>query len=93
MSTTQDGYTPLMTAAFYGKCDVVIELLDNGADVNAQNDVSVIVYMTFIHLNSSYFWNTLEPKKNVIQICDVIVSVQCVSYYMHVSHHRLETLH
>ena len=40
MSTTQRGHTPLVTAAHYGKWDVVIELLDNGADVNAQNDVS-----------------------------------------------------
>ena len=57
MSTTQDGYTPLVTAAGFGKCDVVIELLDNGADINAQNNVSpintVIVYTTFIpHLNN-----------------------------------------
>ena len=53
MSTTQLGYTPLMTAALHGKWDVVIELLNNGADVNAQANVSpintVIVYTTFIH--------------------------------------------
>ena len=42
MSTTQDGYTPLVTAVTRGECDVVIELLDNGADVNAQNDVRPI---------------------------------------------------
>ena len=57
MSTTQIGYTPLVTAAQQGKCDVVIELLDNGAYVDAQNNVSpintVIVYTTFIpHLNN-----------------------------------------
>ena len=40
MSITQDGYTPLITAANSGKCDVVLDLLDSGADVNAQNDVS-----------------------------------------------------
>ena len=40
MSTTQDGYTPLVTAANCGKCDVVIELLDNGADINTQTNVS-----------------------------------------------------
>ena len=54
-STTQYGCTPLVTAAVNGKCDVVIELLDNGADVNAQNDVSPIntVYTTLIpHLNN-----------------------------------------
>ena len=52
MSTTQDGYTPLVTAAEHGKCDVVFELLDKGADVNAQSNVSpintVIVCTTFI---------------------------------------------
>ena len=42
MSTTQAGYTPLVAAALFGKCDVVNELLDNGADVNAQNYVSPI---------------------------------------------------
>ena len=51
MSTTQAGYTPLVTAAQFSKCDVVIELLDNGADVNTQNNVRhikiVIVYTTF----------------------------------------------
>ena len=57
MSTTQEGYTPLVKAAFYGNWDVVIELLDNRADVNAQNNVSpintVIVYTNFIpHLNN-----------------------------------------
>ena len=29
-----------MIAAHYGKWDVVIELRDNGADVNAQDNVS-----------------------------------------------------
>ena len=57
MSTTQAGYTPLVTAAEFGNCDVVIELLNNGADINAQNYVSpintVIVYTTSIpHLNN-----------------------------------------
>ena len=51
MSTTQAGYTPLVTAAHCGKCDIVIELLDNGADINAQTYVSpVIVYIP--HLNN-----------------------------------------
>ena len=40
MSTTQYGYTPLVDAAECGNYDVVIELLDNGADVNAQSNVS-----------------------------------------------------
>ena len=40
MSITQDGWTPLITAAAYGKCDVVLDLLDSGADVNAQSNVS-----------------------------------------------------
>ena len=50
--TTQDGCTPLVTAAFDDNWDVVIELLDNRADVSAQNNVSpfntVIVYKKFI---------------------------------------------
>ena len=29
-----------MTAAAYGKCDVVMDVLDSGADVNAQDNVS-----------------------------------------------------
>ena len=29
-----------MSAAFNGKCDVVLDLLDSGADVNTQNNVS-----------------------------------------------------
>ena len=57
MSTTQYGYTPLLTAADCGKWDVVIDLLDNGVDINAQANVSpintVIVYTTFIpHLKN-----------------------------------------
>ena len=39
-SNTQTGYTPLITAAVYGKCDVVIELLNNGAVIDAQDNVS-----------------------------------------------------
>ena len=39
---TQDGWTPLMTAALCGRCEVVTELLKNGADVNGQNNVSYI---------------------------------------------------
>ena len=57
MSPTQAGYTSLVTAAHYSKLNVVIELLQNGADVNAQTNVShittVIVYTTFnSHLNN-----------------------------------------
>ena len=40
MSITQDGYTPLISAAWCGEYDVVIDLLDSGADVNAQRNVS-----------------------------------------------------
>ena len=40
ISTTQDGYTPLVDAALCNKCDVLIELLDYGADINAQTNVS-----------------------------------------------------
>ena len=40
MSISQNQWTPLITAAFSGACDVVLDLLDSGADVNAQDDVS-----------------------------------------------------
>ena len=40
MSTTQTGYTPLVSAAYRGSCDVAIELLENGADIDIQTDVS-----------------------------------------------------
>ena len=39
---TQDGWTPLMVAALNGECEVVTELLENGADVNGQENVSHI---------------------------------------------------
>ena len=40
MSITQRGYTPLITAAACDKCDVILDLLASGADVNAQSNVS-----------------------------------------------------
>ena len=40
MSISQHGWTPLITAAYFGKCDVVSELLYEGADVDAQDNVS-----------------------------------------------------
>ena len=40
MSITQNGWTPLITAAYFGKCDVVSELLLEGAVVDAQDNVS-----------------------------------------------------
>ena len=40
MSITQYGWTSLMTAAAYGKCDVLRDLLDSGADINAWDNVS-----------------------------------------------------
>ena len=47
LSTAQGGWTPLMTAAaLEGRCDVVIELLHNGADIDAQNNVSHINTVT-----------------------------------------------
>ena len=44
MSITQAGWTPLISAAACGECDVVIDLLDSGADVNAQRKVSHFPY-------------------------------------------------
>ena len=40
LSITQFGWTPLITAAGYGKYDVVIELLSLGSEPNAQSNVS-----------------------------------------------------
>ena len=40
MSLTQGGYTPLISAARQGHCDVVIDLLSLGVDVNGQTNVS-----------------------------------------------------
>ena len=51
MSITQAGYTPLITAAVYGKCDVVSELLHEGAVVDAQNNVS------HFHLTPFILWS------------------------------------
>ena len=47
VSSTQDGDTPLITAADCGKCDVVIELLQNGTNINAQDYVSHINTVTY----------------------------------------------
>ena len=40
MSLTQGGLTPLISAALRGHCDVVIDLLSLGGDINAQENVS-----------------------------------------------------
>ena len=48
MSITQIGYTPLITAAYFGKCDVVSELLLEGTVVDAQNNVSNFHLRSFI---------------------------------------------
>ena len=40
LSITQDGYTPLIIAAIFGKYDVIIELLSLGSEPDAQNNVS-----------------------------------------------------
>ena len=40
LSLTQNEWTPLISAAKQGHCDVVIDLLSLGADFNAQNNVS-----------------------------------------------------
>ena len=47
VSTTQDGWTPLITAAWKGQYDVMMELLDDGADIHAQDNVSHIKTVTY----------------------------------------------
>ena len=41
-----DGYTPLIEAAYSGSTESVKLLLENGADVAATNDVSIIINYT-----------------------------------------------
>ena len=43
MSITQSGWTPLITAAYCGKYDVVLDLLDSGAEVDAQSNVCIYI--------------------------------------------------
>ena len=53
----QDGSTRLYQASFMGNTDEVKELLDGGADVNEQNDVSKKQKKFF--LNAEYDMNSL----------------------------------
>ena len=48
---TQMGWTPLMISALCGKCEGVTELVENGADVNAQGIVSNTTYhdLRYVH--------------------------------------------
>ena len=57
MSTTQFGYSPLVIAAHYGRRGVVMELLDNGADVNAQSNVSPINTVIEYKVSSGIYWS------------------------------------
>ena len=43
---TQDGVTALMCATANGKCDVFTDLISLGVDVDIQNNVSYIIFMT-----------------------------------------------
>ena len=82
MSAAQGGYTPLVTAAFYGKCDVVIELLDNGAGVNAQNNVSaVIVYATFILISTVTTLGTHAQRGLRYLVCVCVCVCVCLMLY------------
>ena len=44
---TQSGWTPLITAADSGNCDIVIELLSLGCNANVQSNVSIITTIPY----------------------------------------------
>ena len=75
MSITQSGWTPLITAAVRGKCDVVLDLLDSGADVNAHNNVHV----SHCHLRLEPFPTDIPGYLCVISTCTLCQKVHgCV---------------
>ena len=49
-SDMQEGWTALMWAAARGKCDVLTELISLGADVDIQDNVSLIFLCLIITL-------------------------------------------
>ena len=52
-STTQDGGTPLIAAAWWGYNDIVQELLKHGASVNVQDRVIVELYCCALHTDTT----------------------------------------
>ena len=67
MSITQNGWTPLITAAASGKYDVVLDLLDSGADVNAHDNVS--------HCHLRHFLQTFLDMYCMISTCTLCQKV------------------
>ena len=51
----QEHWTPLISAACTGKYDVVVELLDSGADVNAHTVVSLTFGTCILHKHNGWF--------------------------------------
>ena len=73
-SASQDGLTPLITAAWFGKWDVVSELLDDGADIDAQSNVS--------HFPCDVAENVCKRKKDVL-VQSTICGCRLLSYFPH----------
>ena len=89
MSITQDGWTPLITAAAYGKCDVVLDLLDSGADVNAQSNVSEpfpadIPGYVHVHVLYMYMYCTCTMYMYCIYIYMCVISTSTCTLYQKV---------
>ena len=56
---TQDGMTALMSAAYYGRMNIVRVLLAAGADIDLQNKVSADLHaicLIFLHLHPTYIY-------------------------------------
>ena len=53
-SMTQSGWTPLITAADSGNCDIVIELLSLGCNANVQSNVSIFTTIPYYNVIVHY---------------------------------------
>ena len=54
---TQDGWSALMLAAFWGRTEVVVELVKAGAKVDMQNNVCqyMYIYMQYVFCTSHVY--------------------------------------
>ena len=51
---TQDGVSALIKAAYYGKTDVVVELVKGGANLDLQNKVCIVMNTGYIPKKASH---------------------------------------